>query len=46
MVRILRTKARPGTTAMEVMTVTIWMITTLGIVTAAVAIRIMRPVGV
>ena len=39
-------KARPRTTVTEVITVTIQVITTLGTVTAAVAIRVTRPAGV
>ena len=42
---MLQTKARPGTTATEVITVTIRIITTLGMVTVVVAIRIIRPAG-
>ena len=41
--KTLRTKARPRTTATEVITVAIWMMTTLGTVTAAVAIKVTRP---
>jgi len=43
---MLRIKVRPRTIAMEVIIVIIWMITTLGIVIAAVAIRITRPAGI
>ena len=39
-------KVKPRTIAMEVIIVIIWMITTLGIVIAAVAIRITRPAGI
>ena len=39
-------KARPRTIAMEVITVMIWIMTNLWIVIAAIAARVMRPVGV
>ena len=42
---MLRIKVRLRTIVIEVMTVTIRIITTLGIVTAVVVTRIMRPVG-
>lgn len=44
--RTLQTKARPRTIATEVMTAAIRMMTTLGTVTAAVAMRITRPAGI
>ena len=46
MARMLRIKARPGTMVTEVITVTIRIITTLGMVTVVVAIRIIRLMGV
>ena len=44
--RILQIKVRPRTTVMEVMIATIQIIITLGMVTAVVIIKIIRPAGI